>query len=436
MKKKGMVMAMLGVMALTLLTGCGEKKASTQTGTGETQTQTEAKSSGKAIRIVNGKIEIDEPLKAFAKKYQEKTGQEVIIESLGGGADINGTLKGYLAAGNMPDLFVFGGEGDYKTWKDYMTDLSGEEWASQTDFSFKDGDGKVVGFPYAVEGFGITYNKDILEKAGIDPASLTSYDAYKKAFETIDSKKEELGITAVCSVAAESGQMYWSTGNHLFGYYLSGGLKRGDTTYIDMLKEGKIDSTRMGQFADYMKLLFDYSNPSTLISGTYDDQLALWAQGKTAFVTQGNWIDPSLPGYQVTFDCGIAPLAFTKEEMKGILADCPSWWAVYNKGSQIDACKEFLKDLALSEDGQKCLVTDCGMISPYTSNKLSPKTPLAMNLKTYVDSGNSYSWEWTKMPEGIAMNATGAIFELYAKGEIDRDKFVTMMSTAIADYVK
>jgi raffinose/stachyose/melibiose transport system substrate-binding protein len=436
MKKKGMVMTMLGVMALALLTGCGEKKASTQTGTGETQAQTEAKSSGQAIRIVNGKIEIDEPLKAFAKKYQEKTGQEVIIESLGGGADINGTLKGYLAAGNMPDLFVFGGEGDYKTWKDYMTDLSGEEWASQTDFSFKDGDGKVVGFPYAVEGFGITYNKDILEKAGIDPASLTSYDAYKKAFETIDSKKEELGITAVCSVAAESGQMYWSTGNHLFGYYLSGGLKRGDTTYIDMLKEGKIDSTRMGQFADYMKLLFDYSNPSTLISGTYDDQLALWAQGKTAFVTQGNWIDPSLPGYQVTFDCGIAPLAFTKEEMKGILADCPSWWAVYNKGSQIDACKAFLKELALSEDGQKCLVTDCGMISPYTSNKLSPKTPLAMNLKTYVDSGNSYSWEWTKMPEGIAMNATGAIFELYAKGEIDRDGFVTMMSTTIADYVK
>ncbi|RKD30887.1 ABC transporter substrate-binding protein [Lacrimispora algidixylanolytica] len=436
MKKKGIVMAMLGVMALALLSGCGEKKASTQTGTEEAQTQTQAKSSGQAIRIVNGKIEIDEPLKAFAKKYQEKTGQEVIIESLGGGADINGTLKGYLAAGNMPDLFVFGGEGDYKTWKDYMTDLSSEEWASQTDFSFKDGDGKVVGFPYAVEGFGITYNKDILEKAGIDPASLTSYDAYKKAFETIDSKKEELGITAVCSVAAESGQMYWSTGNHLFGYYLSGGLKRGDTTYIDMLKEGKIDSARMGQFADYMKLLFDYSNPSTLISGTYDDQLALWAQGKTAFVTQGNWIDPSLPGYQVTFDCGIAPLAFTKEEMKGILADCPSWWAVYNKGSQIDACKAFLKELALSEDGQKCLVTDCGMISPYTSNKLSPKTPLAMNLKTYVDSGNSYSWEWTKMPEGIAMNATGDIFELYAKGEIDRDGFVTMMSTAIADYVK
>ncbi|NNJ28350.1 ABC transporter substrate-binding protein [Lacrimispora defluvii] len=447
MKKYLWVMAMAGAAAVLSLAGCGKSAQSDGTvasssgsqsadSKSESQSQSQAKSGGQAIRIVNGKIEIDEPLKAFAKKYQEKTGQEVVIESLGGGVDINGTMKGYLAAGNMPDLFVFGGEGDYQTWKDYMTDLSGEEWASQTEFGFKSEDGKTVGFPYAVEGYGITYNKDVLKAAGIDPASLTNYDGFKKAFEAIDQKKGELGLSAVCSVAAESGQMYWSTGNHLFGYYLSGGLKRGDTTYIDQLKSGKTDTERLGQFADFMKLLFDYSDKNTLISGTYDDQLALWAQGKTAFITQGNWIDPSLPDYSVKFECGIAPLAFTKEEMKGVLADCPSWWAVYNKGTNIDACKAFLKELALTEEGQECLVSDCGMISPYTTCKVSPKTPLAMSLKTYVDAGNTYSWEWTKMPEGISMNATGKVFELYAKGEIDKDGFVNMMQTAIADYVK
>lgn len=431
MEKRRLTMVLAGAMVLAALGGCGSN--------GSARAEKEESVAGKsaeAIRVVNGKIEIDGPLKAFAEEYREKTGREIVIESLGGGVDINGTLKGYLAAGNMPDIFVFGGEGDYQTWKDYMTDLSDEEWTSQTDFGFQSEDGKTVGFPYAVEGYGITYNKDILETAGIDPTSLTSYDAFQQAFETIDSKKEELGITAVCSVAAESGQMYWSTGNHLFGYYLSGGLERGDSKYIDMLKSGRVDSGRLGQFADFMKLLFDYSDRNTLISGTYDDQLALWAQGKTAFVTQGNWIDPSLPDYQVKFDCGIAPLAFTREEMKGVLADCPSWWAVYNKGSNIDACKAFLKELAVSEDGQKCLVTDCGMISPYTTCTVSPETPLALSLKAYVDAGDTYSWEWTKMPEGIAMNATAAVFELYAKGEIDKDGFVTMLEAAIADYVK
>lgn len=441
MRKKLLALAIVGIMMITSLTACGSKKDSNATNTSadtETSAATTTDTTGAskdAIRIVNGKIEIDEQLKAFAKSYQEKTGQKVVIESLGGGVDINGTIKGYLAGGNMPDIFVFGGEGDYQTWKDYMTDLSGETWASQTDFSFKSEDGKVVGFPYAVEGYGITYNADILKKAGIDPATLINYDAYKAAFEKIDSMKDELGIKAVCSVAAESGQMYWSTGNHIFGYYLSAGLDRSDTTYIDMLKEGKVDTARLSQFADFMKLLFDYSDPTVLISGTYDDQLALWAQGKTAFITQGNWIDPSLPDYNVTFDCGIAPLAFMKEDTPGVLADCPSWWAVYNGGKNIDACKAFLNDLATTEEGMNSLVKECGMISPYKTCTVTPETPLAVSLKSYVDAGNTYSWQWSKMPEGIAQNATGTVFELYARGELDKDKFVALLSSTIADYV-
>lgn len=391
---------------------------------------------GGPIRVLNGKIEIDNQLKAYAKAYTEKTGQEVIIESLGGGVDINGAMKGYLNSDNMPDIFVFGGEGDYHTWKAHMTDLSSEDWNSNTDFGFKGEDGKIVGFPYAVEGYGITYNADILEKAGVDPKSLINYDAYKAAFEKIDSMKDELGIVAVGSIAAEAGQMYWSTGNHIFGYYLSGGLQRGDTTYIDMLKEGKVDEARLGEFADFVKLLFDYADKNVLISGTYDDQLALWAQGKTAFVTQGNWIDPSLPSYNVTFKTGIAPLAFTKADMPGVLADSPSWWAIYNKGKNIDACKAFLNDLASSEDGQKALIKESGMISPYNSTTMKPETPLAVALSEYVSNGTTYSWEWTKQPEGIAQNATGGVFELYAKGEIDKVTFVSMLGTAIADYVK
>lgn len=440
MKRKVFALLLAGTMVIGTLTGCGSTEATGDTTSTADNTKTEATTdataaSADAIRIVNGKIEIDEALKAYAKAYQEKTGQEVVIESLGGGVDISGTLKGYLAAGNMPDMFVFGGEGDYNTWKDYMTDLSDQDWTSQTDFGFKADDGSVVGFPYAVEGYGITYNADVLEKAGIDPSTLTNYAAYEEAFKTIDGMKEELGLDAVCSVAAESGQMYWSTGNHLFGYYLSGSLDRDDTTYIDELLDGKVDEARLGEFADYMKLLFDYSDQNVLISGTYDDQLALWAQGKTAFVTQGNWIDPSLPSYNVSFGCGIAPFAFTKEDMTGILADCPSWWAVYNEGKNIDACKAFLNNLATSPEGQECLVTKCGMISPYSTCTVVPSTPLAVSLKAYVDAGITYSWEWSKMPEGIAQNATGAVFELFAKGDLDRDKFVEMMGSTINDYV-
>ncbi len=438
-KKKIVSLVLASTMSIALLAGCSsgqksEDNPSSTTQEGDKEVAAETAATGEPIRIVNGKIEVDKQLKEFAKQYGEKTGQEVIIESLGGGVDINGALKGYFAAANMPDIFVFGGEGDYETWKDHMLNLSDQEWVANTEFGFKGENGDVVGFPYAVEGYGITYNLDILEKAGVDPASLTNYAAYQAAFEKIDSMKEELGIDAVASVAAESGQMFWSTGNHIFGYYLSLGLERGDTTYIDMLKEGKLDEARMGQFADFVKLLYTYSDPTVLISGTYDDQLALWAQGKTAFITQGNWIDPSLPDYNVTFKTGMAPLAFLEEETTGLLADSPSWWALFNQGKNIDASKEFLNALALSEEGEKALVIDSGMISPYTTCTVEPETPLAISLKKYVDEGNTYAWEWGKMPEGIAQNATGGIFELYAKDEIDKDSFIKFMGSAIADY--
>lgn len=77
------------------------------------------------------------------------------------------------------------------------------EFVKDTDFTYTDDEtGTPVGFPYAVEGYGITYNADILEKAGIDPATLINYGPYKAAFEKIDGMKDELGLTSVCAVAA------------------------------------------------------------------------------------------------------------------------------------------------------------------------------------------------------------------------------------------
>ena len=391
---------------------------------------------GDSIRLVNGKIEVDAQLKKLAEMYEKETGTKVEIESMGGGIDIQGTLKGYYQSDNMPDIFVNGSGADFANWTDMLVDMSDQEWASDTDAAYVDESQGTIGFPYTTEAIGLAYNKDILDKAGIDPSTLTSPDAIKEAFETIDSKKDELGLTSVCAVAAESGQMYWSTGNHLLAAYYSQGVDRDDKTYIDMVNnEGKIDEDRMGQFADWLQLLFDYSDQNVLISGTYDDQLALWATGKAAFITQGNWIDPSLPTYDATFACGLAPSAFTKEDTDGLIVDTPSLWGIYNKSDKIDACKEFLKALAESEEGQKALVENCGMVSPFKSCTLKPSTPLAQSMLPYIESGKTYAWDWVTQPDNMAMNATGPVFELYAKGQLDKEGFVSTMASSIADYV-
>ena len=331
----------------------------------------------------------------------------------------------------MPDVVVFGGKGDFKNWEGQAADLSDTAFAKDTDVAFKDSEGKVVGFPYAIEGYGITYNADILEKAGIDPKSLTSYSAYEKALNTLEEKKDELGLQAVVSMAAESGQMYWSTGNHIFGYYLTGGVDRTDKTNFDNLMKGELDNERLTQFGKFFKLLADHSDKQVLLSGTYDDQVALWASGKAAFVTQGNWLDASFSQYNIKFNAGIAPLAFTEEEMPGILADCPSWWFAYKDGKNVEGVKKFFDWLATSEVAQKAMVEDMGMVSPYKSVKLQPTTPLAKSVSEYIGKGNTYAWDWRDMPEGSAMQYIGQPFEAFAKGDVDLAGFVELMDTQV-----
>ena len=82
------------------------------------------------IRLFNGKIEIAEPLEHAAKVYEEATGKHVEVESLGGGVDLQATLKQYYQAGNMPEIFVGEGKTDFDNWTGMMVDMTDWEWAA------------------------------------------------------------------------------------------------------------------------------------------------------------------------------------------------------------------------------------------------------------------------------------------------------------------
>ncbi|MCI9657117.1 MAG: ABC transporter substrate-binding protein [Lachnospiraceae bacterium] len=404
----------------------------TESGTSEGSTS----ASGDTIRLVNGKIEIDAQLKKLAEMYKEETGVTVEIESMGGGIDIQGTLKGYYQAGNMPDIFVNGGATDFGNWEGMLEDMSGEKWASDTDAAYVDEQYGTIGFPYTVEAVGLAYNADILAKAEIDPATLTGPDAIKAAFETLDAKKAELGIDAVVGYCAEATNLYWSTGNHVFANYIDGGLKREDTTYIDMLNDGgKLDEARLTDFANFVALLNQYSDPALLVSGTYDQQILNFASGKYAFVTQGSWIGATMTttdaeAYSAAgnFKVGMIPYAF-QDGMDTILTNSPSWWAVFSEGNK-DAAKAFLQ--WCSEDkAQQVLVEEAGFISPYKSCTYVASDPFAQTIIDYQTAGKTSAWHWLGMKEGLAQNYTGQVFNDFAAGRLDAAGFVKTMQQVV-----
>lgn len=421
MKKRLLAVLLCVGMVSSMLTACGG---------GETTTDDagSSESSEGAIHLVNGKIEVDAQLKELAALYEEETGIPVEIESLGGGVDIQGTIKGYYQADDMPDIFVCGGATDFANWEGLLVDMSGEAWAADTDAAYVDAEYGTIGFPYTVEAIGLAYNAEILEAAGVDPASITGPESTKAAFEKIDAMKDELGLTAVVGWYSEATNLYWSTGNHMFANYIDGGLDRDDTTYIDMLNDGgQLDADRLTAWAEYVAILNEYADPANLVSGTYDQQIQNFSEGKYAFVTQGSWIGATMTSTNAdqyaaagNFECGMVPYAF-EEGIDTILTNSPSWWAVYD-GDNAEAAMAFLQ--WISEEGQQILVEEAGFISPFNSCTYVANDPFAQTIVDYQSAGKTSAWHWLSMKEGLAQNYTGQVINDFAAGKLDVAQFV------------
>jgi raffinose/stachyose/melibiose transport system substrate-binding protein len=392
------------------------------------------------IILFNGKIEIANALSHAAEVYEAATGKHVEINSLGGGVDLQSELKQRYQAGNMPDIFTCEGTPDFSNWTGMMVDMADQPWAADTEAEFIDSTGATVGFPYTTEAIGLAYNKSILDKAGIDPASITGPESMKAAFEKLDSMKDELGIKAVIGYCANSKELYWSTGNHLFCNYLDAGLARDDSTYFDlMMNEGKLDEQRFADFAAMVDLFNKYSDPALLVSGNYDLQVSGFAAGNYAFVTQGSWIGASLTDQYKelyaaagNFECGMIPYAF-EEGIDTILTNPPSHWAVYKEG-KVDEALAFLQWLA-GPDGQQIMVQEAGLNSPFKSCTVVANDPFAPTIADFTARGKTSSWHFLDQPANMAEDFTGGIFQDFAMGEIDINGFIEDMTVTIPDAV-
>lgn len=412
--KRNLALLMVMTLIVALFAGCAKTEEA-----------------AKEVVIYQNKVEIHEQLSAFAAAYTEETGVKVTVKTSGGDSPYAEALKAEFQSDRQPDIFVIEGMGGYNTWETKLGSFEGDEWIGLTDLEFVV-DGKVIGFPVAVEAWGIAYNVDLLNKAGIDPATLTSQEGYKAAFEKIDSMKDELGVTSAIAMAAGP-DMRWVTGLHNFNGYLSAGLPYGDTTVLDKLNSGEADMQRLTEYADWVELLFNHSDRSVLLTGNYDAQVGQFATGKSVFIHQGNWIDPWLVSNNVEFPMAYAPHASVKGEHNSIFIGAPSFY-VLNKDSESTAeAKAFLNYMATNTKGHEYMVNEAKMVPAFTNVTLKPDTPLSANVTEWLAKGASYTWLQNDMPDGFGMNTIGPIYESFAKGDIDKQGFIDAIAAKIAE---
>ena len=404
----------IAAMSLTGLAACGGSSADDGKG---------------KVYFLNFKPEAADQWVALAKKYTDKTGVQVKVQTAASGT-YEQTLKSELAKSDAPTIFQVNGPVGYQNWKGYTADLKDTgiyNELNNKDIALKDGD-KVVGIPYVMETYGIIYNKDLLKKytelpgAKIkDAKEINSFDKLKEVSDDMQAKKDQLGIKGAFTSAGFDSSSDWRFKTHLANIPLSYEFKEdGVTTQPETIK-----GTYLPNFKNIFDLYLKDSTtaPSQLSSTTGDDAHSAFALGEAAFYQNGTWAWTDLQKAGMKADqVGMLPIYIGAkgEENQGLATGSENYLCINAKASEADqkASKDFLNWVVTSDEGIKALSEDMGFTTPFkTFDKVKSDNPLVEEAVEDSNSGKQQvAWNFTMMPSEEWKNQLGQAMLAYAQG--------------------
>ena len=416
--KAAVGMIAIAAMSVGTLAACGSDSSS---------------SDGKGkVYYLNFKPEANDAWQALAKKYTKKTGVEVKVQTAASGT-YEQTLKSEIAKSKAPTLFQVNGPVGYQNWKSYTSDMSDTEPYKELidqSVALKDGD-KVVGVPYAMETYGIIYNKDILNKyIATDGAKIKSvddidnFDTLKAVADDMQAKKDELGIKGAFTSAGFDSSSDWRFKTHLANLPLYYEFKQDKIT--------EQPETIKGTYLPQYKQIFDLSlkdsttEPTQLSSKTGDDATSEFSLGEAAFYQNGTWAWSDLNKNGMKADSlGMLPIyiGVKGEEKQGLATGSENYWCINDKASDVDkkATKDFLKWVITDKDGIESISSDMGLTTPFkTFSDVKSDNPLTQAAVEDQNSGKTaVSWNFTMMPSEEWKNKLGSALLEYAQGTGD-----------------
>lgn len=422
--KKVVAISLAIMMSMGIFAGCGSEAGKKGNDTG-------------SVYFLNFKPEVAEAWEKIASDYTKETGIPVKVQTAASGT-YEQQLKSEMAKKDSPTLFQINGKIGYQTWKEYCSDWSDTEIYSHLvnkDIAISDESGEgVYGLPYVVEGYGILYNDEIMQKyfalkdkaVSISSAEeIKDFDTLKAVVEDMTDKKELLGIDGVfASTSLKSGEDWrWQT--HTMNV----------PVYYEYKDDGVQDKEELEfKYSDNYKNIFDlYINnsctePKMLGAKSVDDSMAEFALGKVAMVQNGNWAWNQIKGVdgnKVTEEnIKYLPIytGINGEEKQGICIGTEGFWCLNSKASEKDkkATLDFINWVFTSDKGKDYVVNELAFIAPFDTfdETQTPDDPLAkivmkdMNNKELENLG----WIYTTFPSQTFKDNYGAALLEYAQG--------------------
>lgn len=369
--------------AITILTVAGLAACGSSGGSG----------SATKITLFDSKVEIVDSLKELAKEYQKEKG--VTVEVWGTtGDDYITQLKTKLTNQTTgPNIFMTGGGQEGDTLKSYMADLSDAPFTKDIakDKAYK-ADGKVLGMPAAVEGYGLIVNTSL-----VDASQLATQSGFISMLQQAKAEGKYTGFEL-------SQESYFLIG-HMLNTAFS--MQSNPKQFVANVVSGKVKLQNVKEFQDLGKVYEAIrANTSNPLQVNYDKQIGDLMTGKTASVNQGMWINTMISSDYQDSSAKLSMVPFPLSGNTKLAVGVPLYWHVNATKSDAEqkASIDFLNWLVTSKTGQDYIVNKFQFIPAMTNIKVdeSKMDVLAQAVYTASNSGENIPWAYQYWPSGIA----------------------------------
>lgn len=435
---KRIISVILCIVFLFLLTSCGDKNTNKTDATDEKKIE---------IYFLNFKPEVSEIYKKIADAYEKEKGVKVKVVTAASDT-YETTLKSEIAKSVAPTIFQINGPVGYQAWSNYCLDLKETKLYSyliDKELAVKEGDG-VYGIPYVIEGYGIIYNGEIMERYFALPEKATNissvneinnFKKLKSVVEDMTKNKNKLGIDGVFASTSMSGGETWRWDSHLASipfYYEMSGINGNSSSIASAYQAKQTEFRYHNNFKNILDLYINNSvSEKGLLSGkSVNDSMSEFALGKAAMVQNGNWAWAEISkvsGNKVNSDkVGFLPIytGMDAEEEQGICIGTENYFAINSKVSEEKqkASIEFLEWLFSSETGKRFVTDELEFITPFNtfSDEEAPDDPLAKSVLYWMNKDvKTVEWTFSSFPSQEFKNSFSDALLEYVQGTKEWD---------------
>lgn len=417
MKKTNKTFSLMMVVLLIAafaLAGCGSVKDKNNSGG-------KGKSSAPTLTIFNSKVEIVDQLEALTEEYTEETGVKVEVWGAAGDKYAQ-QLQSKLTSNQGPSIFSVK-VSEAEKLKSYLYDMSNEDYVKSIAPNMElKVDDKIVGVPYGVEGYGLIYNKNM-----VNPKDVTDYDSFVHTLEKF--KSEDINGLGM------SEEDYFLIGHILNTPFA---LQDDPIAFIDKLNKGEVKMADTKEFQDFAKFMEAIkANTKNPLEVTYDGVIGDFATGKTAMIHQGNWAYGMFEDYDLDFEMGMMP--FPLEGNDKLAVGVGNNWAINGSADEdeIKAANDFLNWMFTSETGQRYIVEEFGFIPAMTNIEAKDLDPLSQIVLEASNSGQTIPWAFNYFPaNSITNDLSPAAQEFFLSKDMTGQQLLEKLDAAWANSVK